>query len=153
MQYFVGGLDGDGQPLSMTYRRLRAVVDDWHITASTPEGPARLLKAAADMFALGFYSYELVACSNSWSIFAVEAALKLRLNAEQKTPFGVLIKKAMKEHLVSEYLADILETGRRLRNDFVHEGIQPAWTFGMASNVLRSSFKIVAELYPDESAR
>jgi hypothetical protein len=38
------------------------------------------------MFALGFYSYELVASSNVWSIFAVEAALKRRLGAEEKTP-------------------------------------------------------------------
>jgi hypothetical protein len=62
--------------------RLRAAADDWIITEATPDGPARLLKAAQDMFALAFYSYELVACSHAWSIFAVEAALKLRLEGE-----------------------------------------------------------------------
>jgi hypothetical protein len=151
MTNFIGGLDSNGQPLPMTYRRLRAAADDWHITGSTPEGPARLLKAAADMFALGFYSYDLVACSNSWSIFAVEAALKLRLNADEKTPFAKLVKLALEEGLVSAYLADILDTGRDLRNRFVHEGKQPNWTFGMAHRVIGSSFKIVAELYPDDS--
>jgi hypothetical protein len=46
MASFLGGLDANGQPLPMTYRRLRAVADDWIITKATPEGPARLLKAA-----------------------------------------------------------------------------------------------------------
>jgi hypothetical protein len=55
MTNFLGGLDANGQPLPMTYRRLRAAADDWIITDATPEGPARLLKAARDMFALGFY--------------------------------------------------------------------------------------------------
>ena len=100
------------------------------------------------MFALGFYSYGLVACSNAWSIFAVEAALKLRLGPDERTPFRELIQRARKQGLITDYLADILDTGRELRNRFVHEGEQPVWTFGMAAEVIGSSFKIVAELYP-----
>ena len=78
------------------------------ITEATPEGPARLLRAARDMFALGFYSYELVACSNAWSIFAVEAALKLRLGADEKTPFRTLVMQARGQDLINDHLADIL---------------------------------------------
>ena len=148
MASFLGGLDARGQPLPMTYRRLRAAADDWIITEATPEGPARLLEAARDMFALGFYSYELVACSNAWSIFAVEAALKLRLGAEEKTPFRTLIMRARSQGLINDYLADLLHTGRGLRNRFVHEGEQPVWSFGMAAEVIGASFKIVADLYP-----
>jgi hypothetical protein len=148
MTSFLGGLDANGQPLGMTYRRLRAAADDWIITTATPDGPARLLKAARDMFALGYYSYELVACSNAWSIFAVEAALKLRLGTDQKAPFSRLIERAREQRLVSDHLADILDTGRDLPNRFVHEGEQPVWTFGMAAMVIGASFKIVAELYP-----
>jgi hypothetical protein len=148
MSNFVGGLDANGEPVPMTYRRLRAAADDWIITEATPEGPARLLKAARDMFALGFYSYELVACSNAWSIFAVEAALKQRLGANVKTPFRALIMEARSQGLINDHLADILHTGRDLRNRFVHRGDQPAWTFGMAAQVIGASFKIVAELYP-----
>ena len=149
MPHFMGGLDGNGQPLPITYRRLRVAADGWHITPSTPEGPARLLKASADMFALGFYSYELVACSNSWSIFAVEAALKHRLGAAEKVPYAKLIEQASEKGLVPDHLAKILHNARDLRNGFVHEGIQPNWTFGMAAQVIGSSFKIVATLYPD----
>lgn len=150
MQHFIGGLDDRGQPLPMTYRRARSVADNWIITAATPEGPATLLKAARDMFALGYYSYELVACSNAWSLFGVEAALKLRLQASEKTPFGKLIKDAKESGLVSEQLAELLDTGREIRNRFVHQGMQPTWTLGMASRVVGTSFRVVAELYPDE---
>jgi hypothetical protein len=52
MMNFIGGLDAHGQPLPMTYRRLRAAADEWIITEATPDGPARLLRAARDMFAL-----------------------------------------------------------------------------------------------------
>jgi hypothetical protein len=96
---------------------------------------------------LGFYSYELVACSHAWSIFAVEAALKLRLGADEKTQFSRLVKRAREQGLVSDHLADILSTGRRLRNKFVHRGEQPTWSFGMAAQVIGASFKIVTELY------
>jgi hypothetical protein len=152
MSRFIGGLDDQGQPLQMTYRRTRSVADGWVVTAATPDGPATLLKAARDMFALGYYSYELVACSNAWSLFGVEAALKLRLGASERTPFGKLIKDAKEVGLVSEPLEDLLDTGREIRNRFVHEGTQPTWTLGMAGNVIGTSFKIVAELYPDISA-
>jgi hypothetical protein len=100
------------------------------------------------MFALGFYSYELVACSHAWSIFAVEAALKLRLGAEETTQFSRLIKRAREQDLVSDHLADILNTGQELRNRFVHGGEQPTWSFGMAAQVIGASFKIVTDLYP-----
>lgn len=152
MSNFIGGLDDQGQPLPMTYRRGRSVADGWIITTATPEGPATLLKAALDMFALGYYSYELVACSNAWSLFEVEAALKLRLGASEKTPFGKLIRQAKEAGLVSEHLADLLDTGREIRNRFVHEGRQPTWTLGMAAQVIGTSFQIVSDLYPDEIA-
>jgi len=156
MRNFVGGFDADGQPVAMTYVRMRKAADEWVITDSTPDGPACLLKAAKDMFALGFYSYELVACSCAWSITAVEAALKLRVNAPQKSSFDRLIKLAVEQNLVSAHLADILDTGRQIRNKFIHEGKQPVWTLGMAGNAIGSSFQIVGQLYPaslDSAAR
>jgi hypothetical protein len=150
MENFAGGFDANGQVLPLTYMRMRAAAEDWIITRSTPEGPATLLKASRDMFCLGYYSYELVACSNSWSIFGVEAALKVRFNASKGTSFSKLVKTAHDQGLVSDYLADILETGRDLRNRFVHEGKQQLWTLGMAGVVIGASFRIVADLFPDD---
>ncbi|MFF3855191.1 hypothetical protein [Micromonospora sp. NPDC002575] len=150
MKNFIGGFDAQGQVLPMTYMRMRAAAEKWVITKATPEGPATLLKSSRDMFCLGYYSYELVACSNSWSLFAVEAALKLRFNASKGTSFNQLIKAAHDQALISDYLADILDTGRQLRNRFVHEGKQPVWTLGMTGKVIGASFRIVADLYPED---
>ncbi|MBK7623004.1 MAG: hypothetical protein IPJ14_10165 [Kineosporiaceae bacterium] len=93
-----------------------------------------------------------MACSNAWSLFGVEAALKLRLSAPEKTPFAKLIREAKESALVSEHLADLLDTGREIRNRFVHQGMQTTWTLGMAGQIIGTSFQIVAELYPDETA-
>jgi hypothetical protein len=151
MMHFGGGVGSQGEVLPITYRRLHKYAhDNFVITATTPDGPARLLKAARDMFCLAFYSYELVACSASWSIFGVEAALKLRLGVERAVPLVQLVAKAREQGIVSDYAADILDAGRQIRNNFVHQGIQPAWTFGMASRAIGASFKMVAELYPSE---
>src|SRR5690349_21797535 len=79
MVHFIGGVDAQGQPLPMTFRRLRTRTETCPVTAATPEGPAMLLKTAREMFAHGFYVYEFVAASCAWAINAVEAALKLRL--------------------------------------------------------------------------
>lgn len=59
-----------------------------------------------------------------------------------------MAKQAREQGLLNDDLADILDTGRELRNRFVHEGEQPTWTLGMAAGVIGASFKIVAELYP-----
>jgi hypothetical protein len=104
------------------------------------------------MFALGFYSYELVASAAAWSIFAVEAALRLRLAPGSSKSLHQLIPIAQSKGIVDAHLADILDTGRKIRNNFVHGGVQPTWTFGMADRVIGASFKIVAELYPDRAA-
>jgi hypothetical protein len=149
MVNFLGGLDPDGQPLPMTFRRLREHADKWPITDATPAGPRQLLKTTQDMFAQAFYSYELATCACAWSIFAVEAALKARLQAAQNASLKKLIDRAKSLGLVDEYLADILDTGREIRNNFVHEGVQPVWTFGMADMVIGASFRIVAELFPE----
>lgn len=83
-----------------------------------------------------------------WSIFAVEAALRPRLGAGGRAQLSRLIKRAREQGLVSEQLADTVNTGRELRNRFVHGSEQPIWSFGMAAQVIGASFKIVTELYP-----
>ncbi|MBO3738337.1 hypothetical protein [Actinoplanes flavus] len=147
MKNFIGGFNDRGEPVEITFARMQAAAADWIITPSTPQGPAQLLKAARDMFCLGLYSYELIACSASWSITAVEAALKLRLDAGSK-PFQKLVTLAIEQELIDAYLGEVLDAGRQIRNNFVHEGRQPVWTLGMAGSAIGTSFKVVAQLYP-----
>ncbi|MBB5157405.1 hypothetical protein [Saccharopolyspora phatthalungensis] len=142
-----GGVDEHCQSCPLTYGRLKACAESWIITSTTPEGPATLLRTARGMFALGFYLYEQVSVACVQSIFAVEVALKQRL--ERGGSFNDLINIALDEGLVSAHVADIVKTGRVLRNRFVHEGRQPVWTFGMADEIIGASYRLVGELYPE----
>jgi hypothetical protein len=99
------------------------------------------------MFAHGFYEYEFFAAACSFSIFAVEAALKVRLNGNGT--LGGLIKRAQQQGLITRDQAEILDAGRQIRNGFVHEGTQPAWLPAMAGSAIGASHNFVAELYPD----
>ena len=50
--------------------------------------------------------------------------------------------------LVPPGAEDILETGRVIRNFFVHEGKASVLPFAAAISVIRTSHVVVAELYP-----
>lgn len=147
MVNFIGGFGHDGQARPISYRRLKEAADALTITSTTPEGPANLLGTGRAMFALSIYDYRMLLASVANSIFAVEGALKLRL--KMKGTFDSLIKKAVADGLVTPEVADIVDTGRKIRNGFIHEGKIPRWTFGMAYNGLSASYRLVSELYPE----
>jgi hypothetical protein len=147
MVHFSGGVDEHGQARPMTYRRLKEHSDSWLITSTTPEGPATLLTTARAMFALSFYCYEQLVVAASHSLFGVEVALKLRL--DRADGFRSLIEGALADGLITAEVADIVDTGRIIRNRFVHEGKQPTWTFGVADRVIGASYRLVRELYPE----
>ncbi|MBL7488394.1 hypothetical protein I6A60_07190 [Frankia sp. AgB1.9] len=151
MVHFGGDFDASGLPLPMTYRKLHDHAATWPVTVATPAGPASLLKLSREQFALAFYAYELAASAVAWSIFAVEAALKLRL--EKTASLHGLIRTAMQEGLIEPDTADVLDAGRQLRNKLVHGGHQPAMTFAMSDGALRTSHLVVAELFPDGAER
>lgn len=145
---FYAGLDENGHPVPMTYRNLLMQAAQMPVTVATPDGPAELLKTSRDMYVLGLYSYNLVASSCTWALAAVEAALKLRLNKGKNATFQKMIQEADALGLVPPGAEDILETGREVRNFFVHEGKASVLPFAVAVNVIRTSHVLVAELYP-----
>lgn len=147
MVNFIGGFDQQGRERPMTYRRLRDVADSLTITSTTPDGPATLLETAREMFALSFYQYNMLLASATFSIFAVEAALKVRLGAQGG--FQALIRTATAGGLITSDVADVVDTGRHIRNNFVHEGAKPLWSFAMAYNGIGASYRLVRELYPE----
>ncbi|TDD57689.1 hypothetical protein E1263_22620 [Kribbella antibiotica] len=99
MRLFIGGLDSQGRPVPATFRRFQKQTETWPVTATTPEGPAMLLKTSREMFAHGFYVYEFIATSCAWAINAVETALKLRL--EQPGSFKELITATQERGILS----------------------------------------------------
>ena len=85
------GLNGGGHT---GYHELRRRAGSWPTTSATPSGPAELLKTSRDSYALGYYAYSLFAVAGTWSILAVEAALKLKLNTARNSNFKNLVKRA-----------------------------------------------------------
>ncbi|WP_156094116.1 DUF4145 domain-containing protein [Lentzea aerocolonigenes] len=147
MLKMIGGFDDNGEERPMTYRRLKEVAQDLVITSTTPEGPANLLDDAREMFAMSFYRYPMVTGSAVFSIFAVEAALKLRLN--NRDNFQANIQRATQQGLISAEAAEAVDAGRQIRNNYLHEGKRPQWTLGQAYPAIGASFRLVSERYPE----
>lgn len=149
MANFVGLNDGGHKG----FHALERIAASWPITAATPEGPAALLKTSRETFAYGYYAYALLAVSGTWSIFAIEAALRARFNADEKTSLSRLVKRAEQEGLMPPegWHDERLDAGRQLRNRTVHGGRQEVWTPGMAERIVRASHEAVAALFPDHT--
>ena len=91
------GLNGGGHT---GYHELRRRAGSWPTTSATPSGPAELLKTSRDAYTLGYYAYSLFAVAGTRSILAVEAALKLRLDATRNSIFKSLVERAEAAGLV-----------------------------------------------------
>lgn len=146
---FIGGFDDHGQPRPMTYLALVTLTDQWSITESTPGGVAGLLGTTRATFALAWFHYELLVVSVTWSLLAVEAALRDRLAVDEKPPLKSLLNLAAERVLLSSQDIDRLDAGRELRNHLAHAKDQQAWTVGMAAPVVGASHHAVTLLYPD----
>jgi hypothetical protein len=142
------GLNGGGHT---GYHELRRRAGSWATTSATPSGPAELLKTSRDAYTLGYYAYSLFAVAGTWSILAVEAALKLRLDATRNSNFKSLVKRAEAAGLVPPegWENERLDAGRQLRNRTVHGESQQLWTPAMAESVIAASHEAVVTLYPD----
>jgi hypothetical protein len=104
------------------------------------------------MFIDGYYTYENFIDAATRSLQAVEAALRVRLEADSKTNFAQLIDQARKQGLIDEYTRDILDTGRILRNQQVHATATAVYNPAIAAGIIGTSHKLVAELFEDRAA-
>jgi hypothetical protein len=147
---FIGGVDASGQPLPMTYDVLASVTTQWPTTTATPVGIAGLLTTARAAFALAWFQYELLVVAGAWSLLAVEAALRERVDANDHRPFKALLAQAGRDGLFSAAQLDRLDAGRQLRNQLLHPREQQAWTLGMAAPIVEASHEVIALLYPDD---
>jgi hypothetical protein len=139
----LGGYAPSGEPLPATPDHLYEVAESWRVSEHTPPEIRDQLRVSRDLFTHCLLVWEFSAVGVAWSLLAVESALRWALGARQSTPFQQLIKRAHREGLLTDELADALDAGRRLRNDFSHPRNQPAWTLGMAAPALRRSHAVV----------
>lgn len=146
---FMGGLGDDGQPKPMTYEVFVSITRKWPVTPGTPSGIAGLLSTCRAAFELAWFHYELLVVAGTWSLLAVEAALRDRLEAGDKATFQKLLQHAEANGLLNADEVDRLDAGRELRNRLVHAREQQAWTLGMAAPIIEASHHLVGRLYPD----
>ncbi|TFV57419.1 hypothetical protein E4P41_14395 [Geodermatophilus sp. DF01-2] len=144
---FIGGLDAGGRPRPMAHADLVRLTEKWPTTAATPPGVADLLSTARALITLAWFHYESMVVAGMWSLLAVEAALRVRLDSEQQ--LVKLIGRAQQEGLITDKWATQLQAARHLRNDLAHARQQDAWTLGMAAPVLATAHEVIAVLYPD----
>jgi hypothetical protein len=144
---FVGDVDEQGRPLSMTVEVLQARTEKWPVSSHTPDGVAGQLARSRRMFVDGYYTYENFTDAATRSLQAVEAALRIRLEAGNKASFAQLIDRAKKDGLIDDYAQDILHTGRRLRNSHIHAITSAVYNPAIAAMVIATSHKLVAELF------
>ena len=144
---FAGEIDEQGLPLPMTVEVLQARTKKWPLSPQTPEGVAAQLARSRQLFVDGYYTYENFFDAATRSLQAVEAALRVRFDAGEKTPFAKLIDRARADGLVDDYTHDMLHTGRRLRNDQVHATGVSYFNPAIAARVIGTSHKLVAEIF------
>src|ERR1700733_10551415 len=117
---FAGDVDELGYPLPMTVEILQARTEKWPVSPQTPDGVAALLARSRQMFVDGYYTYENYMDAATRSLQAVEAALRVRLDAGPRPTFDRLIDQAKSRGLVGDDAHEILHVGRRLRNIQIH---------------------------------
>lgn len=148
---FAGDIDEHGHPLPMTVEVLRARTEKWPVSERTPAGVAALLARSRQMFVDGYYTYENFMDAVTRSLQAVEAALRVRLEAGGKASFDQLIKQAQARSLIGDEAENVLHAGRRFRNSQIHATSLPALPPAMAAGMIDTSHQLVTELFENES--
>jgi hypothetical protein len=146
---FAGDVDDQSRPLPMTVGVLRARTEKWPRSPRTPDGVAAQLSRACQIFIDGYYTYENFIDAATRSLQAVEAALRVRLEAGSKISFAQLIDQARDKGLIDDSGHDILHTGRVLRNQHIHATTTAVYNPAIAASIIGTSHKLVAELFED----
>jgi len=95
-----------------------------------------------------WFQYDLLVQACLVSLQAVEAAVRQHYPDKGKVPLKKLVNRAEDDGHLTPAGADLLrEVGVRLRNDLSHPTGQQRYTLGMVIPILRTSHRLVSELY------
>ena len=133
----------------MAVEVLRGRTEKWPRSSHTPDGVAALLARSRQLYVDGYFTFENFMDATTRSLQAVEAALRVRLDAGSKASFAALIDRARVDGLVNDDVQEILHLGRRFRNDQVHATTMTAITPAIAAGMIGASHKLVAELFAE----
>ncbi len=103
------------------------------------------------MFVHAAFLYDLFMVASTWSLLAMEAALRDRLGADKGPGFKRLVAMAQEAGLLTPEEAGRLGSGARLRNELVHPQGHMAYTRGMTQGFLAVAHETISRLYSDAS--
>lgn len=130
---------------------LRATSERWPVSEAVPESVADLLRVSRELFVHAPFSYDFFTVSVAWSLLALEAALRHRLQATVRGGLKDLIDRAERDGLVSSDDAERLHAGRQIRNRLSHPRAQVAVTPGLAEVFLETTHRAAVRLYAGSS--
>jgi hypothetical protein len=131
----------------MSVEVLRTRTEKWPVSEHTPADVAAILARSRQMFVDGYYTYDNFMDAGTRSLQAVEAALRVRYNADHRTSFAQLIEFAKAEGHISHEAHEILHVGRRLRNMQIHATTTTMVTPAIAARMIATSHKLVADFF------
>lgn len=142
--------------LSGSYDRLVEIAQSWEMDDDIPDSAAEMLKTSRELFIHSYFCYEFLVVATTWSLLAVETALRDALETPtgpDSPGLGKLINKASGRGWLTNSEAETLQAGKELRNRLVHATGQVRYTPGMAEGALETSHVVVANLYTRSAER
>ncbi|WP_238427348.1 hypothetical protein [Streptomyces adustus] len=123
------------------------LVQDLVVPAGVPDAAATVLNTARELLRQSYFCYEFSTVAVLHSLIAVEMVLRSKVPNAGKAPLQRLIKQAADSGLLTADQADLLDTGREIRNKMAHgEMTHTAMPPAMAIPMVRTSFTIVTAL-------
>jgi len=129
------------------------VVASFDHSQATPEEVTALLDVSHKLLRTSVVHYEFAAIGVEKAIQALELAVRTRLGAGDKETFADLIKRLPTQTALTEEDVELIDTGRKLRNNlFAHPKTAVAFPLVMAVGLMRTSHHLIARLFPEADA-
>lgn len=120
----------------------------WPVNEAVPEGIATVLRVSRDLFVQSYFVHEFLLTAVTWGLLALEASLRVCIQARDRDSLDVLIRRARDRGLLSAEEANVLDAGRQLRNQIIHGALLPtSLTPGMAEQMLLGTHEAISDLH------
>jgi hypothetical protein len=138
------------EPVFATPETVELVVGTFENSANTPPEVVQLLGMSRKLLATCVIHYEFAAVAAEKSLQGLELAVRHRLGAGTGPSFASLIQRLKASGDYTDEEIDMLDTGRIVRNRvFAHPTGAVALPLVMMTDVIRTSHRLIARLFPD----
>lgn len=131
------------------FEDMDAIIKQLEVPASVPINTARAFDTARELIRFSYYHFEFAAVAVATSIIAIEAALRERYGGGN---LASLIRRGLEDGTINAEQADLLNTGRSIRNRYAHgETAHPALPIPFAVRMVSTSLDVIVSLSQPES--